>query len=73
MAFEASQIGELAGIVWRTLESKGKLNLEELQAITGPDLIEVVAGIGWLAREGKISFSKENGVTSIQLYQERYY
>jgi len=73
MAFEASQIGELAGIVWRTLESKGKLNLEELQAITGLDLIEVVAGIGWLAREGKISFSKENGVTSIQLYQERYY
>ncbi len=73
MAFEASQIGELAGIVWRTLESKGKLNLEELQAITGLDLIEVVAGIGWLAREGKISFSKENGVTSIQLYQEKYY
>ena len=38
MAFEASQIGELAGIVWRTLESKGKLNLEELSNYQlGPD------------------------------------
>lgn len=73
MAFEASQIGELAGIVWRTLESKGKLNLEELQAITSLDLIEIVAGLGWLAREGKVSFTKENGITSVQLYQERYY
>ncbi|MBR2185689.1 MAG: winged helix-turn-helix domain-containing protein [Prevotella sp.] len=73
MVLDASKIGELAGIVWRTLESKGKLNLEELQAITSLDLIEVVAGLGWLAREGKVSFSKDNGVTSVQLYQERYY
>lgn len=73
MVLDASKIGELAGIVWRTLESKGKLNLEELQAITSLDLIEVVAGLGWLAREGKITFIKENGVTSVQLYQERYY
>ena len=73
MVLDASKIGELAGIVWRTLESKGKLNLEELQAITSLDLIEVVAGLGWLAREGKITFIKENGVRSVQLYQERYY
>ena len=73
MAFEVSQIGELAGVVWRTLESRGTLNLEELQNESGLDLVEVVAGIGWLALEGKISFSKENGVTSVRLYQERYY
>lgn len=73
MAFEVSQIGEFAGVVWRTLESRGTLNLEELQNESGLDLVEVVAGIGWLAREGKISFSKENGVTSVRLYQERYY
>lgn len=73
MAFEASQIGELAGIIWRTLESKGKLNFEGLQELTNLDTIEVAAAIGWLAREGKVGFVKENGVTYILLYQERYY
>ena len=69
---EAKMVAKLSlkPIVKRT---KGKLNLEELQAITSLDLIEVVAGLGWLAREGKVSFSKDNGVTSVQLYQERYY
>ena len=31
------------------------------------------AAIGWLAREGKISFTKENGITSVYLFFERYY
>ncbi len=70
---ESIQIGEYAGIVWRALESKGSLSLEALQDGTELDLPELFAAIGWLAREGKISFSKENGVTLIRLYQERYY
>ena len=67
------QIGENAGIVWRTLESKGILSFEELQAETKLDQLQLFTAIGWLAREDKISFNKENGITSVRLYQERYY
>ena len=49
------------------------MNLETLQEITGIDSTALCAAIGWLAREGKVSFNKENGVTTIRLYQERYY
>lgn len=68
-----AQIGEDAGVVWRALEGKGSMNLETLQEITGIDSTALCAAIGWLAREGKVSFNKENGVTTIRLYQERYY
>lgn len=70
---EKSKIGENAGIVWRTLEEKGSLSYEELQAETGLGLAEMFAAIGWLSREDKISFNKENDVTSVCLYQEMYY
>ena len=66
-------IGENAGIVWHVLESKGSLSFEALQEETELDLPEFFAAIGWLAREDKISFDKENGITSVRLYQERYY
>lgn len=66
-------IGENAGIVWRTLESKGRLNFEGLQSETGLDMPVLFAAIGWLARENKISFNKEQNVTYVQLYRERYY
>ena len=66
-------IGENAGIVWRVLESKGSLSFEALQEETELDPPEFFAAIGWLAREDKISFDKENGITSVRLYQERYY
>jgi len=67
------QIGENAGIVWRTLENKGSLFFEELQAETNLDQLQLFTAIGWLAREDKISFNKENDIISVRLYQERYY
>ena len=70
---DKGKIGESAGIVWRTLENKGKLTFEQLQAETGLDQAAVFTAIGWLAREDKISFNKENGITSVRLYQETYY
>lgn len=67
------QIGEDAGIVWRALEGKGNMNLEELQDVTDLDALAICAALGWLAREGKVNFTKEQGVTTVRLYQERYY
>lgn len=70
---DKAQIGENAGIVWRTLENKGSLSFEELQAETKLDQLQLFTAIGWLAREDKISFNKENDIISVRLYQERYY
>ena len=70
---DKAQIGENAGIVWRTLESKGSLSFEELQTEANLDLLQVFTAVGWLAREDKISFNKENGITSVHIYQEKYY
>ena len=67
------EIGTLAGIVWRALNEKGSLSFEDLQRETLLDTESVCTAIGWLAREGKISFTKDKGVTSVRLYQERYY
>ena len=70
---EKTQIGENAGVVWRTLSEKGSLSFERLQAETNLDSADVLTAIGWLARENKISFTKSNGITSVQIYQEKYY
>ena len=67
------QIGENAGIVWRTLESRGTLSIESLQSETGLEINALYMAIGWLAREDKVNFNIENGVTSVYLYQEYYY
>ncbi len=70
---EKTMIGEHAGIVWRALSEKGGLSFEQLQAATNLDSADVLTAIGWLARENKISFTKSNGITSVQIYQEKYY
>ncbi len=70
---EKNIIGENAGIIWRTLENKGRLSYDQLQAETELEPAAMFAAIGWLAREDKISFFTEDGVTSVCLYQETYY
>ena len=73
MTMNKNQIGANAGIIWRALENRGSLNIEEIQSETGLDLTAILTAIGWLAREDKISFNKENNVTLVRLYQETYY
>ena len=70
---DKEMIGNLAGIVWRTLNEKGKLSFEELQRETLLDSESVSTAIGWLAREDKISFDEQNGITAFYVYHERYY
>ena len=67
------EIGTLAGIVWRALNEKGSLSFEDLQRETRLDTESVCTAIGWLARENKIEFDEQNGITSFYVYHERYY
>lgn len=65
-------IGENAGIIWRTLHNK-RMSWEELLKDTGLNPIELASGIGWLAREEKISIYPNNGIIYFEIFQERYY
>ncbi len=53
--------GQFAGKVWKALSAQGPRSLTQLQKSTGLSLKEVSMGIGWLAREGKIKSSGDDG------------
>lgn len=68
-------IGTNAGAVWRALNAhyNDKMTLEELARATRLDTIDLACAIGWLAREDKVRFLKENGKDYFSVYQECYY
>ena len=70
---DKEMIGNLAGIVWRTLDEKGKLSFEDLLRETMLDSESVSTAIGWLAREDKIYFDEQNGISLFHVYKEYYY
>lgn len=50
------KIGENAGIIWQTLNSKGEQNISALKRNTKLDDKNLYLALGWLAKENKISF-----------------
>jgi hypothetical protein len=54
-----NRIGEAAGKIWATLNAKGPLGKAELGKAVGLPAELVNQGIGWLAREGKISVQEQ--------------
>jgi hypothetical protein len=60
-------IGDVAGQVWQLLDSQGAQSLPAIKkAIAAPDDI-ILAAIGWLAREDKLTFSKSARSLTIAL------
>ncbi|WP_455383020.1 winged helix-turn-helix domain-containing protein [Salinispira pacifica] len=58
MSSYLESIGEAAGDLWRTLQDHGaKLSATQLRNRTELPEHLLFAGLGWLAREGKIGFS----------------
>ena len=49
------KFGEDAGKIWNTLFQRGRLSKDDLLSVAGLDDFEFQAGLGWLAREGKVS------------------
>lgn len=63
------KIGSAAGIVWNRLkevDSEG-VTITELKKLRGVTTDEVVAAIGWLAREGKLSFQAQGRKSLVTL------
>ena len=59
-------IGENAGAIWGAL-SNGALGLKALKKATKLKNEELYLALGWLAREGKISFTEAEADTIIAL------
>jgi hypothetical protein len=54
--------GKLAGKVWHALRGKEAMTLTQLQKSTGLTLKEVSMGLGWLAKENKVSVKNAGSV-----------
>ena len=55
---ELSKIGAAAGMVWQYLDQNGAVTLSKLAKEIDAPRDQVMQGIGWLAREGKIRFDE---------------
>jgi hypothetical protein len=54
-----TQIGEAAGAIWQVLHAKGPLTIAKLvKDIEAPRDV-VMQGLGWLAREDKVTIEEE--------------
>jgi hypothetical protein len=61
-----AKIGENAGAIWGALQN-GAQGLKALKKATKLKNDELFLALGWLAREGKISFTEEEADTIIAL------
>lgn len=68
-------IGINAGFIWRLLNEKGALSIEEIAEYTDFQLMYIHSAIGWLAREDKIDFFERNDNLYIELinHPEMYF
>ncbi|MDA7977962.1 MAG: winged helix-turn-helix domain-containing protein [Pirellulales bacterium] len=58
------RIGTVAGEIWRLLESNGPMSMSRIVAEMERPRDHVMQGIGWLAREDKLSFEEaQRGIT----------
>ncbi len=61
-----AKIGENAGLIWNALQG-GALTTKALKKATKLKEAELNLALGWLAREGKISFTEAEADTIIAL------
>ena len=57
-----TKIGENAGLIWNALQG-GALTLKALKKATKLKNDELYLALGWLAREGKVSFTEDEDLT----------
>jgi hypothetical protein len=64
----SEKIGTAAGVLWTWLGDRGVgVTMTELKKVPGLTTDEAVTAVGWLAREGKLSFSVEGRKSLISL------
>lgn len=58
MKYSVENIGNLAGVLWKTLEGKDGLTLKEIEKESGEKAADLQLGIGWLFKEDKLEAKK---------------
>lgn len=58
VANELENIGAAAGLIWHYLDANGPVTLSKLAKELDAPRDQVMQGVGWLAREGKIRFEE---------------
>ena len=64
------QIGDLAGIVWKTLDENGPLSLAKLVKHIDAPRDTIMQALGWLAREDKLTIEDTNRGKIVALRSE---
>ncbi len=67
---QISEIGEVAGAVWRFLRENGEATLAALERGVDAPRAQVHMAVGWLGREGKINSRPEGRSTVFGLVGE---
>ncbi len=65
------EIGDAAGVIWRYLERHGETTLSTLKHGTKLSDQLLLMGVGWLAREDKLSFAKEGRTMKIGMKERQ--
>ncbi|MDR1938859.1 MAG: winged helix-turn-helix domain-containing protein [Tannerellaceae bacterium] len=61
-------IGTNAGLIWKALDESGKLSVKEVKKVTKIKTEkDVFAALGWLAKEGKLTFDEADGEIFVSL------
>ena len=61
-------IGTNAGLVWNALNEGGEMSVKALKKATKIKTEkDVYAALGWLAKEGKLSFAEQNADVYVSL------
>lgn len=61
------EIGEAAGVVWRYLDTQGETTVTKLKEATKLSDQVVMLALGWLAREGKLTLTKDKRTVKARL------
>lgn len=62
-----AEIDRAAGVIWRYLDEHGEMTLSKLKQGTSQADQPLLKGIGWLAREEKLSFTKAGKIVRLSL------
>lgn len=60
-------IGDYAGLIWNYLNSNGSTSIIKLKSEINCSASLVHLALGWLTREGKVEFKKNNGHLYVNL------
>jgi hypothetical protein len=66
-ALTSELIGETAGLVWQALSESGDQSVANLKKSVDRSTDAIVAALGWLAREDKLSFESSGKEAKVSL------